>query len=100
MSNFPCYEKGQVISATTISAVVPLAGSTGRLRAASDMLLWNPGPNMAHVLACTDTGNADTTCAPVPPGALWVYAKGGHTHLAVISVGGPQDLIAIVAEGA
>ena len=92
--NFPCYEAGQAITAGTASAPTALSGAA--VAAARDVLIWNPGPNLVHVRAGDASVVADLTCAPVPPGTLWVYSKAAHTHLATRAVGSPQAIVVIL----
>lgn len=97
--NFPCYESGQIINAATSTAVTALVGTPARLLAATDLLLYNPGPNVVHVRAGAADVTADATCAPLPSGALWAYAKGQSTHLATLAIGSAQQILVIVGRG-
>ena len=98
--NFPCYETGQRIDATAVSAATPLAGSTARVMSARDVLVHNPGPYIVYVRTGLAGVAADTSCAPVPPNSLWAYAKGANTHIAVLAPDGNQNVLVIVGEGA
>lgn len=97
--NFPCYESGQKITAGTASGTTAIAGNSGRVMAAKDILIWNPGPNHVHVRTGDASVTADDSCAPMPAGALWAYGKGPSTHIATVAIGGAQNIVVIVAEG-
>lgn len=94
--NFPCYESGQAITAGTSSATAALAGTAQKVNASKDVLIWNPGPNLVHVRAGASDVVADATCAPVPPGSMWVYAKGNATHIATFAIGGAQSILVLM----
>lgn len=99
--NFPCYRRGQQIACAVVPGpAVPFDGEHGEVMSAHDILLYNPGPNGVHVIAGDATTLADTTCAPLPAGAIWAYGKGGATHLATKAIGGAQNILVLLGEGA
>lgn len=97
--NFPCTSDGQLLTATAAGISVALAGDAARVRAARDILFWNPGPELVR-LRCGDAGvAAGAASAVIPPNALWIYAKGASTHVALQSAGADQQVLVIVGEG-
>lgn len=97
--NFPCYEKGQVISATSGGVATALAGTADRVRAARDILVWNPGPLDVQVFAGDVNAVADAQSAPLPAGAVWTYDKGPAAFLAAYCATGTQNIVAILGQG-
>jgi hypothetical protein len=98
-TNFACYEKGQLITADGPAVAVALAGGTDRVRAAKDVLLYNPGPLAVQVLAGEAGAVADASCAPLPAGAIWVYGKGRAAYLSAYCSGGSQPITVMLGEG-
>lgn len=97
--NFPCYEKGQVIAATSSGLATALTGTAERVKAARDVLLWNPGPLDVQVFAGDVNGVADAQSAPLPAGAIWTYDKGQTAFLAAYCASGTQNIVAILGQG-
>ena len=87
-TNFPCYVKGQLVSADGPAVAVPLTGGTDRVRAAKDVLVYNPGPLSVTLLAGEADAVADASCAPLPAGAIWVYGKGRAGFISAYCSGG------------
>lgn len=64
-----------------------------------DVMIYNPGPNVARVRAGAAGVQADATCMPLLPGEKSAYFKGPATHMAVFGVGGAQSVEVYVGEG-
>jgi hypothetical protein len=92
-------DDGTVIAATASTSRTLVADVERKVRA-TDLMIWNPGPNLVYVRAGLDDVLATTASMPVPPGTLQPFDKGFSTHLAVICPAGQtQTVVAFVGKG-
>ena len=98
--NFPCYEKGQRLTANAAAVAVALAGTSGRVMAAKDILLRNAGPLDVTVLCGNSAAVADADCMTLPAGSMWVFGKGPTTHLSAYCSSGTQEISVFLGQGA
>ena len=96
--NFPLYNLGQVIAATPTSAATQIAATPAEV-AASDVLIYNPGPGVVYARSGGAGVVADAACMPIGPKTKEVFSKGAWTHLAVISPLGAQSITVFLGSG-
>ena len=99
-TNFPCYEKGQRLTANAAAVAVALAGTSARVTASRDILLRNPGPLDVTVLCGPAAAVADADCVSLPANSMWIFSKGPSTHISAYCAGGSQEISAFLGEGA
>jgi hypothetical protein len=98
VNNFPIYNKGQAITAATVSGVTLIVNDAAQ-DAAADVMLYNAGPSTVHVVMGDASAVADTTCVPLPGGTIQVFSKGKNKYLATLAVGAAQPILAVVGSG-
>lgn len=107
--NFSATRSGVKIIAPVIStefSIVPPGEDGSMVRAHKDMMIYNPGPSVVHVIAGAGEAKAMITAAAgeavspiVPPESIQVYGKGSADKITVIAVGGPQPIVVITGSG-
>lgn len=93
--NFKIDKEGQLVTATTAGTARAVVNKFNK-----DVIIYNPGPTIVHVLAGDSTVTATDLCMPVVAGEKWAYGKGSATHIAVKSETGTQNVYIFDGEGA